>query len=43
MALIVRFRFDSLTDAGTAKLEVSVREDLVFAEDHVVFAVAHRI
>ena len=29
--LIVRFRFDSLTDAGTAKLEVSVREDLVFA------------
>ena len=29
--LIVNFRFDSLTDAGTAKLEVSVREDLVFA------------
>lgn len=29
--LIVYFRFDSLTDAGTAKLEVSVRENLVFA------------
>ncbi len=29
--LIVHFRFDSLTDGGTAKLEVSVREDLVFA------------
>lgn len=29
--LIVNLRFDSLTDAGTAKLEVSVREDLVFA------------
>ncbi len=29
--LIVHFRFDSLTDAGSAKLEVSVREDLVFA------------
>jgi predicted nucleotidyltransferase component of viral defense system len=29
--LIVRFRFDSFTDSGTAKLEISVREDLVFA------------
>jgi len=29
--LIVHFRFDSLTDAGAAKLEVSVRENLVFA------------
>lgn len=28
--LIIHFRFDSLTDAGTAKVEVSVREDLVF-------------
>jgi hypothetical protein len=29
--LIFHLRFDSLTDAGSAKLEVSVREDLVFA------------
>lgn len=29
--MIVHFRFDSLTDSGTAKLEVSIREDLVFA------------
>ena len=29
--MIVHFRFDSLTDAGTARLEISVREDLVFA------------
>lgn len=28
---LIYFRFDSLTDAGTAKLEVSIREDLVFA------------
>ena len=28
--LIIHFRFDSLTDGGTAKLEVGVREDLVF-------------
>lgn len=29
--MIVHFRFDSLTDAGTARLEISVREGLVFA------------
>lgn len=29
--LVVHLRFDSLTDSGTAKLEISVREDLVFA------------
>lgn len=29
--VIFHLRFDSLTDAGSAKLEVSVREDLVFA------------
>ncbi len=34
--LIVHFRFDSLTDAGSAKLEVSVREDLVFAVREVI-------
>lgn len=28
---VIHLRFDSLTDAGTAKVEVSVREDLVFA------------
>ena len=38
--LIVRFRFDSLTDAGTAKLEVSVREDLVFAVRDAFFDVS---
>lgn len=37
---IVRFRFDSLTDAGSAKLEVSVREDLVFAVRDAVFDVS---
>ena len=38
--LIVHFRFDSLTDAGTAKLEVSVREDLVFAVRDALFDVS---
>ncbi len=38
--LIVRFRFDSLTDAGTAKLEVSIREDLVFAVRDALFDVS---
>lgn len=36
----VNLRFDSLTDAGTAKVEVSVREDLVFAVRDAVFNVA---
>jgi hypothetical protein len=34
---IVHLRFDSLTNAGTAKVEVSVREDLVFAVRDAVF------
>jgi predicted nucleotidyltransferase component of viral defense system len=38
--LIVHFRFDSLTGAGTAKLEVSVREDLVFAVRDAFFDVS---
>lgn len=38
--LIVRFRFDSLTDAGSAKLEVSVREDLVFGVRDAFFDVS---
>lgn len=38
--LIVHFRFDSLTDAGSAKLEVSVREDLVFAVRDAFFDVS---
>lgn len=38
--LIVHFRFDSFTDAGTAKLEVSVREDLVFAVRDALFDVS---
>jgi predicted nucleotidyltransferase component of viral defense system len=38
--LIVHFRFDSLTDGGTAKLEVSVREDLVFAVRDAFFDVS---
>ena len=38
--LIVHFRFDSLTDAGSAKLEVSVREDLVFAVRDAYFDVS---
>ena len=38
--LVVHFRFDSLTDAGTAKLEVSVREDLIFAVRDAFFVVS---
>jgi predicted nucleotidyltransferase component of viral defense system len=38
--LIVHFRFDSLTDAGSAKLEVSVREDLIFAVRDAFFDVS---
>src|SRR5713226_7833708 len=38
--LIVHFRFDSLTDSGTAKLEVGVREDLVFAVRDAFFDVS---
>lgn len=38
--MIIHFRFDSLTDAGTAKLEVSVREDLVFAVRDAFFDVS---
>ncbi len=38
--LIVHLRFDSLTDAGSAKLEVSVREDLVFAIRDAFFDVS---
>ncbi len=38
--LIIHFRFGSLTDAGTAKLEVSVREDLVFAVRDAFFDVS---
>jgi predicted nucleotidyltransferase component of viral defense system len=34
---VVHLRFDSLTDRGTAKLEISVREDLVFAVRDAVF------
>ncbi len=36
---IVHLRFDSLTDAGTAKIEVSVRENLVFAVREALFDV----
>jgi hypothetical protein len=38
--LIVHFRFDSLTDSGAAKLEVSIREDLVFAVRDAFFDVS---
>jgi hypothetical protein len=34
---VIHLGFDSLTDAGTAKIEVSVREDLVFAVRDAVF------
>jgi len=37
--MIVHVRFDSLTDAGSARLEVSVREDLVFAVRDALFDV----
>ena len=36
----MHFRFDSLTYAGSAKLEVSVREDLVFAVRDAFFDVS---
>ncbi|MGH7777005.1 MAG: nucleotidyl transferase AbiEii/AbiGii toxin family protein [Candidatus Dormibacterales bacterium] len=36
----VRFRFDSLTNSGSAKLEVSIREDLVFAVRQVIVDVS---
>ena len=38
--LIIHFRFDSFTDAGLAKLEISVREDLVFAVRNATFDVS---
>ena len=38
---IVHLPFESLTDGGTAKLEVSVREDLVFAVRDAFIDVAH--
>jgi hypothetical protein len=37
---IVHLRFDSLTDGGTAKIEVGVREDLVFAVRDAFFNVS---
>ena len=37
---VIHLRFDSLTDAGTAKVEVSVREDLVFAVRDAFFDVS---
>ena len=36
---VIHLAFDSLTDAGTAKIEVSVRENLVFAVRDAVFNV----
>jgi hypothetical protein len=36
---VIHLTFDSLTDAGTAKIEVSVRENLVFAVRDAVFNV----
>jgi predicted nucleotidyltransferase component of viral defense system len=37
---IIHLRFDSLTDGGTAKIEISVREDLVFAVRDAIFDVS---
>ncbi len=37
---IIHLRFESLTDAGTAKIEVGVREDLVFAVRDAFFDVS---
>ncbi|OGN82320.1 MAG: hypothetical protein A2X23_12870 [Chloroflexi bacterium GWC2_73_18] len=37
---IVRLRFESLTDAGSAKIELSVRENLVFAVREAFFDVS---
>jgi Nucleotidyl transferase AbiEii toxin, Type IV TA system len=36
---VIHLGFDSLTDAGTAKIEVSIRENLVFAVRDAVFDV----
>lgn len=38
--IIIHFRFDSLTDSGTAKVEISIREDLVFAVRDAFFDVS---
>jgi predicted nucleotidyltransferase component of viral defense system len=37
---VIDLAFDSLTDGGTAKIEISVREDLVFAVRDAVFNVS---
>jgi predicted nucleotidyltransferase component of viral defense system len=37
---VIRFSFESLTDGGTAKLEISIRENLVFAVRDAVFDVS---
>lgn len=37
---VIPLRFDSLTNGGTAKIEVSIREDLVFAVRDAVFDVS---
>ncbi len=37
---VIPLRFDSLTDGGTARIEVSVREDLVFPVRDAVFDVS---
>lgn len=37
---LIRLAFESLTDGGTAKLEISIREDLVFAVRNAVFDVS---
>jgi Domain of unknown function (DUF1814). len=36
---VIHLRFDSLTDSGTAKIEISIREDLVFMVRDAVFDV----
>ena len=36
---VIHLRFDSLTDGGTAKIEVSIREDLVFEARDALFNV----
>jgi len=37
---LIRLAFESLTDGGTAKLEISIRENLVFAVRNAVFDVS---
>lgn len=37
---VIHLRFDSLTDGGTAKIEISIRENLVFAVRDAVFDVS---